>query len=315
MRFIDAEQVKALLDYPGLLDALEAAHRGPVPLTDRSGLEHELGPGEPVQLFLNLPAWLPGEAFGIKMVTVMPGNEAAHGLPTVQAVYQLFDGRTGAPTLTLDGTMLTLRKTAADSGLGTRLLARQDARRLVVAGAGALGPHVVAAHLAARPSIEQVLVWNRTPEKAEKVAAAFAARGIDCRATQDLEAAVRDADIVSCATSSMTPLVRGVWLRPGTHLDLIGSYTREMREADDEAVARSRLFVDSRWFTVGVSGDIDQPIAAGVITEDDIQADLFELCRGDRQGRRSDDEITLFKNGGGGHLDLFSARYLATRLG
>lgn len=315
MRFIPAKQVHDLLDYPALVETLAEAHRGAAPVVDRSELHHATNGTDGRQSFINLPAWLPGRAMGVKMVTVMPENAEAWSLPTVHAVYQLFDGRTGEPLAAIDGTALTLRKTAADSALGARLLAREDARSLLVLGAGAMAPHLIAAHCAVRPSIETVRIWNRTAAKAKAAALSARLPGVRITATADPEDAAADADIVSCATSATEPVLRGAWLKPGCHLDLVGSFTPDMRESDDEAVRRSTLFVDSRWFAIHQPGDLAQPLADRLISEDDIAADLFQLCRGEHRGRSVADEITFFKNGGGAHLDLFTALHIIDKLG
>jgi ornithine cyclodeaminase len=221
---------------------------------------------------------------------------------------------TGRPIAVIDGTALTLRKTAADSGLGAKLLARADAKTLLMIGAGALAPHLIGAHLAVRPSLERVLVWNRSAPRRDRLLEQLARQRIPAEASADLEAAVRAADVISAATLSSEPLVRGAWLRPGTHVDLVGAYTPTMREADDEAMRRARVHVDYPGSTIGESGDLTQPIASGAITEQDVLGDLFDLCQGRVPGRRGADEITLFKNGGGSHLDLFTAEFLLRRL-
>ncbi len=308
MRYVDAATLQRTLDFASLMDALREAHRGQVPLLDRALLEHD-NPAGTRESFLILPAWLPGEAFGIKVVTVLPQNPTeSHGLPAVQAVYQLFDGATGEPTVTIDGTAMTYWKTAADSGLAARYLARSDATRLLMVGAGALAPYLVRAHLTARPSLSEVAVWNRTPDKAALLASTLRESGIDTEATEDLAAAVRSADVISCATATGTPLVHGDWLQPGTHLDLVGGFTPAMRESDDEAVRRARVFFDSEWYASD-PGDISAPMESGILAREDIH-DLFELCRDEHPGRTSADEITLYKNGGGAHLDLFTGMHI-----
>jgi ornithine cyclodeaminase len=315
LRLIDAESVHRLLDYAPLVEALAAAHREAPPLVGRSLLEPPPGAGRVGEGFLVLPAWAHGRAFGVKMVTIVPGNaDLADGPPTVQAVYQLFEGVTGRPVAVIDGTALTLRKTAADSGLGAKLLARDDVRTLLMIGAGALAPHLIGAHLAVRPSLERVLVWNRSAPWRDRLLERLARQGVPAEASDDLEAAVRAADVISAATLASEPLVRGAWLRPGTHVDLVGAYTPTMREADDEAMRRARVHVDYRGSTIGESGELIQPIASGAITEQDVLGDLFDLCQGRTPGRRTADEITLFKNGGGSHLDLFTAEFLLRRL-
>ena len=310
MRYIDAEEVHARLDFPGLIAALEASHREAAPDVERLMMSQPSGSGGEDH-FLLLPAWSKGEALGIKVVTVFPDNAAAsHGLPTIQALYLLFDGTHGRPLAVVDGTVLTYRKTAADSALGTKLLARAEPETLFMVGAGDLAPYLIEAHLAARPSLRRVLIWNRTPGRARSLAAKLGSVAPEVTATETLEAATRQADLISCATRATEPLIEGAWLKPGTHVDLVGSYTPEMREADDEAARRARIFVDSHWFTRGEVGDIDGPIASGAIAEADILADLFALCGGQHPGRGDESEITLFKNGGGAHLDLMTARYL-----
>ena len=318
MHVIDAETVHETLIYPALIEALAEAHRDSPPQTGRvlmQAPDHSAHHGES---FLVLPAWLPGRAMGVKMATVIPRNaepaERGEARPTIHASYQLFDGQTGAPVATIDGTALTLRKTAADSALGSRLLSRPDARVMLMVGAGALASHLVAAHQVARPSLRDVRVWNRTPRRRDDLVEALRAEEVEAEGVDDLAAAVAEADVICCATSSMEPLVHGAWLRPGQHLDLVGSFNPSMRETDDECVRRARLFVDWRPTTVEAAGDLFHPITDGVIAESDIEADLFELCGGQATGRRDDREITLYKNGGGAHLDLFTAEHLAKRV-
>lgn len=313
MRMIDADTVHRLLDYPGLVDALAQAHAGPEPLTGRCLLEP--GPGAPDAgaALLVLPAWLPGAFLGVKMATVQPAN-AGSVRPTVQAVYQLFDSASGAPLAVIDGTALTLRKTAADSALGSRCLSRPGLRTMLMIGAGALAPHLIAAHRVARPTIERIDIWNRSTPARDALVEQLRASGLDARAAPDLASALEQAELVSSATSSTTALVCGARLRPGTHVDLVGSFTPAMRECDDDTVRRGALFVDHRSTTVGVCGDLAQPLARGVIRESDIRADLFELCGGRHRGRVDAAQITVYKNGGGAHLDLFTASHLAACL-
>ena len=303
MRLIAAAEVHERGEWLALTRALLDAHRGPVPVVDRSELHQTLGGDR--QSFITLPAWLPGVAMGAKVVTVMPANPRLNGLPAVQALYTLFDGSNGRPLAVLDATALTYRKTAADSALGSLLLSCDDAKTLAMIGAGGLAPWLVAAHRAVRPSISRVLVWNRSPGKAAALAQALGGEAVGTA-----EEAVRAADLVSCATAAMDPVVCGAWLKPGAHLDLVGAFSSEMRECDDEAVIRSRIFVDSRMFAIDQPGDLASPLARGVIGRDRIEADLFDLAQGYRVDRKASD-ITLYKNGGGGHLDLFAALHIA----
>ena len=303
MDHITGIQVHQTCQWLELAEALSQAHCGPIPQTGRSLLD---APGPPAQSFYNLPAFMPGVAFGIKMVTIVPGNPAlTPPLPAVQALYALFDGQAGSPLCTINGTAMTYRKTAADSALGSRFLSRPGSSTLLMAGAGGLAPYLIDAHRAVRPSIRHVLVWNRDAKKAQILAKACGGAAIT-----DLDAAVPEADIISCATSSATPLIRGKLLKAGCHLDLVGAYTPEMRECDDDAVTRARLFVDSRQFAIDQPGDLANPIARGVISAKDVEADLFDLCQKGFAADRKDDDITLFKNGGGAHLDLFTALFI-----
>ena len=180
-------------------------------------------------------------------------------------------------------------------------------------GAGALAPYLIAAHLAARPSLYRVMVWNRRMEKADELARSLAEIGIIASACE-LEPAVRQADIISCATASTAPLIEGRWLKAGAHLDLVGGFTPGMRECDDECVRRARLFVDSRWFAIDQTGDLGDPIRRGIVARDKVEADLFELCGRSPPIERRRDDITLFKNAGGAHLDLFTALHIWSSL-
>jgi ornithine cyclodeaminase len=230
----------------------------------------------------------------------------------VQALYALFDGEHGSPQALLDGTEMTYWKTAADSALGADYLARKDARTLLVVGAGSMAPYMVRAYRAIRPSLQRVMVWNRTPERAR--ALADTVKDIDVQVVDDLQTAVQAADIVCGVTASTTPLTQGDWLQQGTHVDLIGGYTPDMRESDDAVMRRARIFVDSRWFTVEHAGDLTQPIASGVIGRNDVLGDLFDLCSGRVRGRNQAADITVFKSGGGAHLDLMTAQHIAAQL-
>ncbi|MGH6882400.1 ornithine cyclodeaminase family protein [Hypericibacter sp.] len=310
MRHFDADAAHRLLDYRGLVEGLRDMYKRGVDVTERKVLHQKLPDGSQND-WLILPAWQFGRHQGIKLVSVFPGNDKK-GLASILGLYVLFDGETGAPILTIDGAALTLRKTVCNSALAVDFCARKDASKLLVMGAGNLAPHVVAAHASVRP-ITEARIWNRTPEKAVALAARLSRPGLAVSAAPDLETAVRWADIVTGVTMTKQPLLKGAWLRPGQHLDLIGAFRPDMREADDEAVTRSRLFIDARFSVLDECGDISQPLDAGLIREADI-ADLFQLSRGERPGRQRDDEITLFKSGGGGHEDLATAQYLLSKV-
>jgi len=311
VRFIDAERVHSACAYPALVEALERLHREETEALDDLLIGQPAESGAEDNLLLRA-AWQRGRAIGVKLATVFPDNPARDAaLPAVQALYVLFDGRDGRPLAAIEGTSLTYRKTAADSALGSRYLSRPESATLLMVGAGALAPHLVRAHRAVRPGLGRARIWNRTGERARALAATLASEGIEAEVSDDLEQAVRSADIICCATMSKTPLVRGEWLRPGTHLDLVGAFKPDMREADDEAVRRACVFADCRATTVERTGEIAIPIARGVIGADEVLADLYDLARGRHPGRLSGEEITLYKNGGGGHLDLMTARFVA----
>jgi len=235
MRIIDAAQVHAALDYAALADRLEAMFRQGCEAPVRHHHTVKTADGLDATLLL-MPAWQAGRHMGVKIVSVFPGN-AAQNLPAVQGVYLLSDARTGKPVALIDGPAITVRRTAAASALASRYLSRPDSARLVMLGTGALAPHLIGAHAAVRP-IREVLVWGRDKRKAEAFAESLAGRPFSVRATGDLDSAIRQADIVSSATLSKDPLVRGEWLNPGTHIDLVGAYTPEMRGSDDAAVRR-----------------------------------------------------------------------------
>ena len=305
LRSIDAEAVHRALPYPLLIQALRQAFAAPVTVPARHHHEVER-PGRDPGVLLLMPAWQPGAATGVKLVHICAGNEA-ESLPSVQGLYILFDGPTGTPLAVMDGTALTLRRTAATSALAADWLARADARRLLVIGAGALGPHLARAHAAIRP-VDEIRIWNRTTGRAEEAARLLAAEGLPARAVADLDGSLSWADIVSSATMSREPLVRGELLRPGAHVDLVGAFTPTMRESDDDAIRRAAVFVDAREGALSEAGDILLAIRSGAFTADRIRADLFELARGEACGRRSDDEITLFKSVGNALEDLAAAR-------
>jgi ornithine cyclodeaminase/alanine dehydrogenase-like protein (mu-crystallin family) len=304
MRMLDADDLLPRIGYRGLVEALRAGHREGIDAVDRSLLTRERDSLAPQHLLV-WPAWRHDAYCGVKMVSVFPGSDPSR--PTNRTVYVLFDGRDGTPLATITGESFTVWKTAADSALGADYLAQPGARTLLMVGAGAQAAQHVAAHRSVRPTIDRVLVWNRTPARAQALAETLSGIVPHVAVLDHLADAVVSADVIACATGAMEPLIRGEWLRPGTHLDLVGGFTNAMREADDEAARRARFFVDSRRFTIDQCGDVSGPMASGALARDGIEGDLFDLCRGETSGRRSASEITLFKNAGGGHLDLMTA--------
>ena len=305
MIVIDADIVAREMAPRSLIEALRSGHRsGAVGVVERLLLQ----PPDGANAALTWAAWDAARGIAVKTATVFPGNSGAGRLPNVQTLVTLFDGADGRPLATIRGESFTQAKTAADSALAADILARPDAGVLTVMGAGAQAAPHIRYHLAARPSIRRVLVWNRTPDAAERLAASVSFPGVTITAMRDAEAAVRAADVVACLTASTEPILKGEWLRAGSHVDLVGGFTPAMRESDDEVIRRGRLFADSRRFGVTTCGDYGIPIAAGLIAPDAIEGDLFDLCSGRAAGRRSSDDITVCKNGGGGHLDLMAAR-------
>jgi ornithine cyclodeaminase len=310
MRRIDAAAVHRALGYAALVDRLEQAFRRGCELPVRH--HHALKiPDGPEATLLLMPAWRVGGRFGVKIVTVFPGN-AAKSLPAVLGLYLLGDATTGEPLALIDGPSLTVRRTAAASALASRYLSRPEAETMLMVGAGALAPHLIGAHAATRP-IRRVSIWARDIEKARALAQTFKGAAFSATPVKNLEEAASGADIVSCATLSREPLIKGDWLKPGAHLDLVGAFTPEMRESDDAAVMRARVFVDTRAGALKEGGDVVQPLRSGILRPEGVLADLFELTRGEKKGRQSAAEITLFKSVGSALEDLAAAELAAER--
>lgn len=304
MKLIEAAEVQAFLRPRELIEALRTAFQkgGEMPVRHHHHVKVENGPDGTLLL---MPAWRTGGMMGLKCVTVYPGNPAA-GLPTVTGFYALMDATTGALLALMDATVLTAKRTAATSALAASYLAREDAKRLLMVGTGTLAPYMVRAHAAVRP-LEHVSIFGRSPAKVQEMIAGLRDEPYAAVAAASLEDAAKSADIVCCATTATQPLIRGAWLQPGTHLDLVGAFKPDMREADEEAVLKSRVYVDSRAGAMHEAGDILIPLKSGVIKEDHVLADVFELARGQKRGRASRDEITLFKSVGMALEDLAAA--------
>jgi len=309
--FVSSDTLNAKLDYPSLIAALKTAFAADwtVPVRHHHAVPI---PGEEDQTLLLMPAWEGGTSVGVKLVTITPGN-GARNLPAVQGIYLLLDGATGAPKVLMEGTTLTVRRTAAASALAASYCARKDASLHLMVGAGALARPLIEAHRAAR-SIAKTFLWARKAERAEAKAAELQKAGIAIEVARDLEAVARQADIISCATLSAEPLIRGAWLKPGAHLDLVGAYLPTLRESDDEAVKRATLFCDTRAGALKEGGDLVQPLKAGVIKESSIAAELADLSKGRHPGRKHDDEITLFKSVGTAVEDLAAAKLMLERM-
>jgi ornithine cyclodeaminase len=290
-------EVEPQLSWEKMTEALEAGHKLP-----RAKIgDTLLSQGK--NTLLSRSAWIAGMGVAVKTATIYPGNPA-NGLPSVNGAVCLFREETGELEALVDFTLVTKWKTAGDSLLSAKKLARPDSRVILLVGAGAVARSMVEAYGAVFPGA-QFIVWNRSDEGATK----FAAEVPFMTITHDLPGAAAAADIICTATMSKEPLIKGEWLSPGTHLDLIGAYTPEMREVDDEAIRKARIFVDSRETTLDDIGELKSPLERGVIERGDVVADFYDL-EGGAFARKSASEITIAKNGGGAHLDLMTARYI-----
>ena len=295
---IPFEKGQENLDWLGLTDAIEAGHKLPKAEISDSFLYR----GK--DTLLQRQAWIDGLGIAVKSATVFPGNPA-QDVPMIHGAVTLFDDAHGILSALIDFHLVTKWKTAGDSLLAARKLARPDSRNILIVGAGTVGRNLHAAYSTVFPDAKFV-VWNRTRANAEKMAQEIAGLVV----AEDLETAVKQADIVTSATMSTEPTLKGAWLKPGQHIDLIGAYRPDMREADDMAMQRSRVFVDSFATTIDHIGELKKPLESGAISRDHVLADYYDM---DVFQRTSDDEITLFKNGGGAHLDLMTSRFILDR--
>ena len=312
MHYIDGKTAASLFSYPELVEKLLDAHKTPTQVIEDLLIESEHD--DLKNHFFLRAAWQKGHYLGSKNITIFPQNRDPDGPPAIQALYTLFDGVTGSPLCCIDGTALTFIKTATDSALAAHLLARGDIKSMLMIGAGGMAPHLIEAHCAIRPTIKEVLIWNRTAQRCNGVIEKVAQKGIAVKKTDDLDAAIQQADLICSAVTTPTPYVKGKLLKPGAHVDLIGAFTEDLREADNEAIRRGTVFVDSRKMTIDIVGEIVLPIKEGAMDESDISADFYDAVSSDKFTRSSDKEITVFKNGGGGHLDLMMAHILYNKL-
>jgi alanine dehydrogenase len=301
---LDRAAIAARLPRSALIDRLERAFASDcaTPVRQRYDLAGAGGAGKSLLL---MPGWRANGGIGVKLVTVFADN-VLRSLPAVHACYVLFDANTGVPKAILDGNELTLRRTGAASALAAKYLARADAERLLMVGTGELAPHIILSHASVRP-IKSVRIWGRRTDKAREAVASLRGHDFEVDVCGDLQAGVAWADIVSCATLSQQSLIEGRWLRPGQHLDLIGAFRPDMREADDEAVRRADIYVDTRAGALVEAGELVQALAAGVIRPVDIRGELSDLVRGTVPGRTSADALTLFKSVGTAIEDLAAA--------
>jgi len=298
--FISIQDVEHKLKWSEMADAILAGHRQEKARLGDLALERG------TQSMLNRAAWIDGLGLALKSVTIYPQNaERQPPMPTIESVVVLFDDETGAIRALIDGQLVTKWKTAADSVLGARLLARPDAATLLVVGSGTVASSLIDAYREVFPQLKHVNVWSRNPENAKALADVQ-----NCEAVADLSLAVAEADIVSSATMARSPVIKGDWVQPGTHVDLIGAFRLDMREGDDDLLRKGKLFVDSRETTIHDIGELSIPISEGVISEADVLADYYDFALGTEIGREVNSDITVFKNGGGAHLDLMVAKLI-----
>lgn len=301
---LDAEKTAAALPWVELIDALDDGFRQGCTAPLRHLHQFDI-PQENSGSLILMPAWISGKYLGVKQVLVIPGNQFRNR-PAVTSSYQLYSAVDGELLALIDGEQLTNRRTAAASALAARYLAREDAQHLLMVGCGSLARHLIQAHVAVRP-IKQITVWGRHRQRAETMAQEIAQTGAEIEVVESLAACAGEADVISCATLAESPLLKGEWLKPGCHVDLVGAFRPSMRESDDELMRRAKIFVDTREGALEEAGDIIQPLQAGIIDMQDIVADLYELTRGTQAGRQSADEITVFKSVGTALEDLTAA--------
>ena len=299
MRFIDTEQTRGALSFDAVIPALREAFRQGATVPTRH--VHAIQSGTAHGTTLIMPAWSDRGYFGVKIINIFPEN-THQGLPGLHATYNLYSAKTGVPIAQVDGDIVTVYRTAGAAALGADYLARKDASTLLIVGSGRIAGLVAQAMRTVRP-IQRVMVWNVREAGAQALADSLREQGFDAQATTDLESAARAADIISCATLSTVPLIQGAWLRPGTHLDLIGSFTPEMRETDPACFDGTTVYVDTDEAPTK-SGDLLSAFDAGVLTREAIQGNLQQLTTGARPGRKNDQEITVFKAVGSALEDL-----------
>lgn len=305
MKTLEDAEVAAALPWEALLESIEQMLVDPAAVAPARTAHTVPDANGNDAFFLMKPGWIAGEVIAVKCVTVFPDNGSIN-LPMIQAGMLLFDGSNGSLIGACEAGELTARRTAAASAVAAKRLARPDARQLLVVGTGAVAPMAVHAHSYVR-DFESVKVWGRDSAKAVEVVELVAEGGVTASVCEDLDAGVAQADVISCVTGATSPLVKGSLLKEGAHLDLIGGFNLNMRESDDDCVRRATIFVDTREDAV-LAGDLAQPLADGVITADDLVADLADLVSGRHPGRTGDDEITFFKSAGTALEDLAAAK-------
>ena len=309
MLFVSPEDVQKILDYPALIAQLEKAFAADYQVPLRHHHDYDNPVAQASSTLLLMPAWQVGHQLGVKIVTISPEN-SKYDLPAIFGTYMLFDAQKGMPLLQTDARLLTCRRTAAASALASQFLSNPQSETLLMVGTGAMAPHLIEAHCSNRP-IKKVMIWGRSIEKAQKVVNQLShLQSIQFSLVEQLDQACSTADIISCATLSPSPLIKGNWLRAGQHIDLVGSYKPDMREADDQVIQRAQVYVDTLEGACKESGDIVIPIEKGLLKKEEIRGDLFGLCRQEVLGRTDTQSITLFKSVGHALEDLAAAQLL-----
>mgnify|MGYP003692585343 CR=1 FL=1 len=308
---ISAEQILDCFHYREFIPVLKEAFCGDYEVPNRHHYDYDNGGGPNKSVLLIMPAWSNKEYVGVKVVTVSPYN-GQFDLPGIQGVYTLIDAKNGLVKAQIDAKVLTVKRTAATSALASSFLSKKDSKTLLMVGTGALSPELIQAHCSVRP-IEKVLIWGRNFEKAQKMAAELKLDDIVISPVESIEQGMADADIISVATLSQEPLVFGKWLKPGQHLDLVGAYRPDIREADDKCIEVSSVYIDHEG-AIKETGDVVIPLSNGTLDKKDIKADLFELCSGTKEGRTNNEEITWFKSVGHALEDLSGALYIMAKI-
>lgn len=305
---IDVDFIEAHTDYSELITKIEKAFKSSktkVPLRHHHDFSNHQEKTESTLLIM--PAWNPGKNLGVKIVTVNPANDK-YNLPSIQGVYIYFDARKGIPVAILEAKALTVKRTAATSALASSFLSKKNASSMLMIGTGSLSSELILAHAKVRP-IQNVFVWGRNYKKAQAICNKLKNENFKVSPVKSLERIIGKVDIISCATLSKTPLVHGKFLKKGQHIDLVGAFKKDMREADDDTIKKTNIFLDTYEGGLKESGDIVIPLKSGILNKNDIKADLFELCQQKKKGRCNDNEITVFKSVGHALEDLTAAKY------
>lgn len=300
---ITYDETASKLNWPEVVEALREGHK----LPEAEIKDIFLGPAEGT--LLSRGAYIKGLGYGVKSTTVFSGN-SRQGLPSVQGAMMMFDPLHGELKAIIESRLITEFKTASDSVLGASMLMRPDSKKLLIIGAGTVARSLVKAYGSVFKNLDKITIWARRTEKAEQLALEFKNSSLNVSFSENLPASAAEADIISCATLATSPVIKYGWLKPGTHVDLIGAYKADMREADDGLISNGSIYVDSRKTTINHIGELMIPISKGIITEDDVRGDFYDLVSNRNIGRKNNDEITVFKNGGGAHLDLMTAAYI-----